>query len=75
MFTSGPAEGETVGSYREEPLYHASLGPAEYAQRLAANGFVLREYVAEDPECGRHTVWLARYDSPDRLAASDAALP
>lgn len=59
MFTSGPAEGEAVGSYGGEPLYHASLGPAEYEQLLATNGFTLRAHVAEDPECGAHTIWLA----------------
>ncbi|MFW6201086.1 MAG: class I SAM-dependent DNA methyltransferase [Gemmatimonadota bacterium] len=63
MFTSGPAEGEAIGSYREEPLYHASLGPAEYEHLLAANGFVVRAYVAEDPECGDHTIWLATGDA------------
>lgn len=63
MFTSGPGEGEAIGSYCEEPLYHASLGPAEYERLLAANGFVVRAYVAEDPDCGAHTIWLATYDA------------
>lgn len=62
MFTSGPAEGEAIGTYGEERLYHASLGPAEYEQLLATNGFVVRGYMAEDPACGKHTVWLATYD-------------
>jgi hypothetical protein len=62
MFTSGPAEGEAIGSYRGEPLYHASLGPAEYEQLLAGNGYVVQAHVAEDPSCGQHTVWLATYD-------------
>ena len=30
MFTSGPSEGESMGSYHGEPLYHASLSPREY---------------------------------------------
>lgn len=63
MFTSGPAEGETIGSFCEEPLYHASLAPAEYEQLLATNGFMVRAYVAEDPRCGKHTVWLATYEA------------
>ena len=62
MFTSGPAEGEAIGTYREEPLYHASLGLSDYEQLLATNGFVVRAYMAEDPACGKHTVWLATYD-------------
>ena len=61
MFTSGPAEGEAIGVYCEEPLYHASLGPAEYEQLLATNGFVVKAYAAEDPQCGEHTVWLTTY--------------
>lgn len=63
MFTSGPREGEAIGSYCEEPLYHASLSPSEYEQLLATNGFVVRAYVAEDPDCGEHTIWLATYDA------------
>lgn len=61
MFTSGPAEGEVIGSYCGEPLYHASLGRAEYEQLLATNGYVVQAHVAEDPRCGQHTVWLATY--------------
>ncbi len=60
MFTSGPAHGEATGSYGGEPLYHASLDPAEYRRLLAANGFAERAYVAEDPACFGHTVWLAQ---------------
>ncbi len=63
MFTSGPAEGEAIGVYCGEPLYHASLRPADYEYLLAANGFGVSVYVAEDPECGDHTVWLATYDT------------
>jgi hypothetical protein len=63
MFTSGAAEGEAVGSYRGEPLYHASLDPAEYERLLISNGFSIRAYRADDPECGEHTVWLATYES------------
>ena len=59
MFTSGSAEGESIGSFCGEPLYHASLGPAEYEHLLATNGFVVRAYVEQDPQCGDHTVWLA----------------
>jgi SAM-dependent methyltransferase len=61
MFTSGPGEGEAIGSYCGEPLYHASLSPSEYEQLLATSGFVVRAYFAEDSDCGEHTVWLATY--------------
>ncbi len=59
MFTSGPSAGEAIGEYQGEPLYHASLAPAEYAQALTAHGFTVRAHVADDPACGGHTVWLA----------------
>ena len=60
LFTSGPSHGEAVGSYRGEPLYHASLAEQEYRSLLRANGFVVVDHVAEDPDCGGHTVWLAQ---------------
>ena len=60
LFTSGPLHGEAIGSYRGEPLYHASLAAEEYRSLLRANGFVVVDHVAEDPDCGGHTVWLAQ---------------
>jgi len=61
MFTSVTDEGEVVGSYRDEPLYHASLSSAEYTRVLFANGFEVQAHVVSDPECGGHTVWLVTY--------------
>lgn len=63
LFTSGTVEGTAVGSFQGEPLYHASLDAEEYRQLLTANGFVLRAHIADDPECGNHTVWLATYET------------
>ena len=60
MFTSGTAHGEALGSYRGEPLYHASLDTEEYEALLAAHGFRAIEHVVEDAECSGHTVWLAQ---------------
>ena len=60
MFTSGPAHGVAMGWFRGEPLYHASLDPAEYRALLDANGFAVVAHAAEDPGCGGRTVWLAR---------------
>lgn len=59
LFTSGPSLGEAVGSLRGDPLYHASLDPAEYESLLAENGFVVRDHVVNDPQCHR-AVWLAQ---------------
>jgi hypothetical protein len=60
LFTSGPSHGEVIGSYRGEPLYHASLAGAEYRSLLRSNGFAVVEHVMEDPDCGHHTVWLTQ---------------
>ena len=60
MFTSGTSHGEAIGSYRGEPLSHASLAPEVYRALLKTNGFRVVAHVAEDPECGGHTVWLAQ---------------
>lgn len=60
MFTSGPAHGEAIGSFGGEPLYHASLDPAEYRSLLDRNGFRVVSHVAEDPGGGGHTIWLVQ---------------
>ncbi len=60
MFTSGPSFGEAIGVYQGEPLYHASLDPAEYRDLLSANGFEVVAYAPEDQSCSGHTIWLAR---------------
>lgn len=60
MFTSGPARGEAIGALGGEPLYHASLDPAEYRSLLDRNGFRTVSHVIEDPDCGGHTIWLAQ---------------
>jgi hypothetical protein len=60
MFTSGPSRGEAIGTYRGEPLYHASLDGAEYRSLLDKHDFDGVSHVIEDPSCGRHTVWLTQ---------------
>lgn len=60
MFTSGPRHGEAIGSFQGEPLYHGSLAPAEYRALLDENGFDVVSHIAEDPDCGGHTIWLAQ---------------
>jgi cyclopropane fatty-acyl-phospholipid synthase-like methyltransferase len=60
MFTSGPAHGEAIGQLEGEPLYHASLDPAEYRQLFDDHGFDVVATVSEDQTCGGRTVWLAR---------------
>jgi predicted TPR repeat methyltransferase len=60
LFTSGPSHGEAIGDLYGQPLYHASLDAEEYRSLLAENGFEVLRHTVEDPECGRHTVWLAQ---------------
>ena len=62
IFTSGPGHGEAIGDLHGEALYHASLDPEEYRALLAANDFDVIDQKSEDPDCGRHTIWLARRD-------------
>jgi len=60
MFTSGTQEGEALGEWQGEPLYHGSLSTSEYRALLDSNGFEVVEHRADDPECGYATVWLAQ---------------
>ena len=61
LFTSGPAAGVAIGTLGGEPLYHASLDPGEYRALLADAGFGAVGFVPDDPACGGHSIWLARY--------------
>lgn len=60
MFTSGWSEGEAIGEWQGEPLYHGSLDSAEYHRRLEDEGFEVLDHRVRDPDCGHATIWLAR---------------
>ncbi len=60
MFTAGLGHGEALGSYRGDPLYHASLDDAEYERLLKREGFELVEHSIDDPAKGGRIVWIAR---------------
>ena len=60
MFTSGSTEGEAIGEWQGEPLYHGSLDTAEYRALLEANAFEVLDHVVDDADCGHATIWLAR---------------
>ena len=60
LFTSGHLDGETTGTVDGERVYHASLAPAAYAALLAAHDLELLLHRVRDPDCGEHTVWMAR---------------
>lgn len=60
LFTSGPDAGVAIGSMNDQEVYHSSLSTEEYRKLLGENGFKILDHQIEDPECGRHTVWLAQ---------------
>jgi SAM-dependent methyltransferase len=60
LFTSGPAEGVAIGEMNGHELFHSSLSSEEYKKLLIQNGLEVIDHQIEDPECGYHTVWLAR---------------
>jgi ubiquinone/menaquinone biosynthesis C-methylase UbiE len=60
MFTCGHEAGEVTGTVEGDTVYHASLDPDEYRSLLEAEGLQVTAFVAEDPDCGHHTICLAQ---------------
>lgn len=60
LLTVGPQEGEVVGQVGDDPIYHASLSPDEYKDRLAACHMSVVDFVPEDPDCFGLTLLLAQ---------------
>jgi SAM-dependent methyltransferase len=59
-FNAGPSHGVAIGSYRGDPLYHASLDASEYRALLTDVGFELIAHSIDDPSNGGRIFWLAR---------------
>lgn len=59
LFTSGPDEGDAASVMEGQEFRYFSLSPQEYSRLLAASGLEVVLHKAEDPACGKHTVWLA----------------
>ena len=57
---TGDEDGEAIGEWQGEPLYHASLSSAEYRQQLEDHDFDVLDHVVGDYTKGEPTVWLAR---------------
>ena len=82
MFNAGPSHGEAIGSYRGDPLYHASLGPAEYAEDLRSLRTLPRMRRLAGGRHGSHTrganaprarpLLKAIYSRPWRYALGDS---
>ena len=66
LLTVGPRAGTAVGAVGGEPIYHASLSPAEYACCLEEHGLRLTGFLTEDPDADRHSVLMARKDEDTR---------
>ncbi len=60
MFNTGPADGEAIGNYRGDPLYHASLGAEEYRALLQQHNFDVVQHSVEDATAGGRTIWLTQ---------------
>lgn len=60
MLTVGPETGEVAGHVGADPVYHSSLSAVEYEELLAELGLRIIDFVRQDPDCGFHTVLLAR---------------
>jgi cyclopropane fatty-acyl-phospholipid synthase-like methyltransferase len=60
MFNAGPQHGEGIGQYKGDPLYHASLSPAEYEALAGCFGFRVIQHTANDAAAGGRTVWLCQ---------------
>jgi trans-aconitate methyltransferase len=62
LFTSGPKAGVAMGEIYGHALHHASLDSAEYEALLTTNDFKVLLHRIEDPDCGKHTAWLAQHN-------------
>jgi 2-polyprenyl-3-methyl-5-hydroxy-6-metoxy-1,4-benzoquinol methylase len=60
MFTAGPERSVCSGHVEGATVPHASLSPADYACLLDDHGLLLRAFVADDPDCRGHSVYLAQ---------------
>ncbi len=64
MFNTGPQHGERVGEYGGDPLYHASLSPAEYEVLIARFEFRVLQHATNDAQAGGRTVLLCQRNDP-----------
>jgi hypothetical protein len=66
MFNTGPEHGESTSTFtfKNEPLYHASLAPAEYRNLLVRSDFEVACHAANDTRSGGRTAWLCRRRRP-----------
>lgn len=59
LFNTGPENGEAIGRFVDQDLYHSSLAADEYRYLLQQSGFKVIRHQVEDQGAGGRTVWLA----------------
>ncbi len=60
LMTIGHEAGEVTGTVEGETVYHASLDPREYRDRLEAAGMTVEALILEEPKIDFHSLVLAR---------------
>ncbi|MEP2531920.1 class I SAM-dependent methyltransferase [Shimia sp.] len=60
LVTVGHSDGEVTGRVGNAVVYHSSLSPAEYARLLEDHGMLMTGFLAQDPDCNKHSVLLAQ---------------
>ena len=60
LFNAGCAEGEAIGRWRGEDLYHASLSPEAYRVILEDAGYEIITTTTDTDVAAKAGVWLAR---------------
>ena len=63
MLTVGGEAGEVIGHVNGAEVYHSSLSPEEYRERLSELDIKVVDFVVDDEECGQQTVLLAQKSS------------
>jgi SAM-dependent methyltransferase len=74
MFNTGPSCGEAIGKYKGDPLYHASLDPAENRVLMEKAGFQVIAHALNDLQAGGRTAWLGRKCVAGLVPAGDTLL-
>lgn len=60
MVSTGPKDGEAIGTWQGEPLYHASLPPEGYRELFEGAGYRTEPFDPGDFEGVNGLVWIAR---------------
>lgn len=67
LLTVGPQAGEVTGTAGGKTVFHASLAPSEYAERLAALNAPVECFAPQAVDAAGHTMLLARLGPSDSV--------